>query len=573
MESLKQKILIRTVAVALVVGLVVLAVVVPPLYRQLKDQSAQTLSHLLKTRTLLANQALFQMQEVARQITSRSKIRDRLEAYNASEITLVQLQAYTRPLLQDALDKSRSALGIRRFDAEGKGVVEVGKTLPDLAPQKNDRLVTEGPFGTGENRFIAVTAPIHDRQNRVIGWDQVLFSLDTLRAVTGDYTELFKSGEAVLAKIENGRFVPLFELRSPLRAPLPPATLFSAYKTLTHQGWALSAAPLNNAEWWVIVRVPESELAALINQNVRAIVILALVLVLLAIPITVWLIAPLLKRLSKEFKDRLEAEAALRELNSNLERAIEEEIARRRRHEHILVHQARLAQMGEMIGAIAHQWRQPLNALALAIQDLGDAKQYGELNDNYLADMTAKSMRLIQQMSGTIDDFRSFFRSDRQKSPFDPARLIDDALSLLQSQLDHHNIQTEWAPPKTSYIYEGFPNEFKQVILNLITNARDAIDAHCAKNDRKTGLIKIDLQMSEARLEVSIEDNGGGIPADISDRIFDPYFTTKDEGKGVGLGLYMSKLIIEEHMGGTLDYENTDRGVRFRLTLPRSNQT
>lgn len=571
MESLKKQILIRAVIAAVLVGAVISAAVVPPLYQELKNQNIQALSHLLKTRELIARQSISQMEEVTRQITSRSMIRDRLVAYNRGEISLEALQNYTRPLLQDALDKSRDALGIRRLDIHQNTVVTVGETLPQSAFARNGELVLEGPFGPANQKTAVVTAPIHDRSGAVAGWDQVLFSLEPLKAVTDDYSELFHSGEAILAKAQEGRFLPHFELRNP-QAPLSAPGVFSGQKTVIADGWVLSATPLNESDWWVVVRVPESELTALINHNVQPIVLAAVLLTLLAVPITIWLISPLLGRLAEEFKIRKEAEEALKELNSNLERAIEEEIARRRQHEHILVHQARLAQMGEMIGAIAHQWRQPLNALALAVQDLGDAKQFGELDDAYLADMTEKSMRLINQMSKTIDDFRGFFKSDRQKTPFDPARVIEESLALLHSQLERHGVTVAWDAPKEPLSYEGYPNEFKQVVLNLIANARDAVEERRASRPGECR-ITLSLRIHNDALQLQVADNGGGIPAEIADRIFDPYFTTKDEGKGVGLGLYMSKLIIEEHMGGRLHYENRDDGAAFWVTLPLSAQT
>ncbi|MGE4295857.1 MAG: hypothetical protein AB7E49_09165, partial [Campylobacterales bacterium] len=175
MEALKRKILIRAVLVALSIGAVIIVAVVPPLYRELKDQNIQALSHLLKTRQLLANQALSQMQEVARQITSRSMIRDKLVIYNAGQMDLQALQNYTRPLLQDALDKSRHALGIRRLDSQGRAVVEVGKPLPATLETPNGELRLEGPFGEADGKTAVITAPIHDREGQVVGWDQVLF--------------------------------------------------------------------------------------------------------------------------------------------------------------------------------------------------------------------------------------------------------------------------------------------------------------------------------------------------------------------------------------------------------------
>lgn len=229
----------------------------------------------------------------------------------------------------------------------------------------------------------------------------------------------------------------------------------------------------------------------------------------------------------------------------------------------ILTQQARLAAMGEMIGNIAHQWRQPINALGLIIQDIDEAYRYGELNQSYIESTSSKAMEQIRYMSNTIDDFRNFFNPDKDKKTFSLTKSIENAKNILRQGMYNSSIECKISIPEDLFIY-GYRNEFSQVIFNLISNAKDALIA----NQPKTPQIKIFVKSSKNRAEIAVSDNGGGIPPDILPSIFDPYFTTKEEGKGTGIGLYMAKKIIEEHMDGLLRVHNTKDGACFTIILP-----
>jgi signal transduction histidine kinase len=256
-----------------------------------------------------------------------------------------------------------------------------------------------------------------------------------------------------------------------------------------------------------------------------------------------------------------------------------------RESERILVHQSRLAAMGEMIGAIAHQWRQPLNAVNAIIQDLKDAYEYGVLDHNYLDRSVKNAMQQIQFMSKTIDDFRNFFRPDKAKKMFDVKRAAGEVLTMVSSQLATHGISyritchvhnqtfedfTSPIIPCGEMMILGYENEMLQVFLNLVNNAKDAIvecREHGLMGPGVKGLITFDLEHPGERVVIRVTDNGGGIPAEILNRIFEPYFSTKETGQGAGIGLYMSKVIIENNMGGLLTARNVDGGAEFRLEV------
>lgn len=278
-----------------------------------------------------------------------------------------------------------------------------------------------------------------------------------------------------------------------------------------------------------------------------------------------------------DINERKKAEDALKEksrqlenLTKDLKLRVEEEVEKRMEKEQLLIHQSKLAAMGEMIGAIAHQWRQPLNALGLIVQDIKDAYKYGALTDEYIDDSVNKSMNQIKFMSKTIDDFRNFFGPDKQKITFDVIKAVEEVLSILNAMLKNNSIDVKVECKQSRLLVDGYPNEFKQVVMNLINNAKDAIIEAKEKGsltpDEK-GLIAVDVKKDGDKVIVEISDNGGGIPEEVIDRIFEPYFSTREEGKGTGIGLYMSKMIIESSMGGRIYAENVENGAMFTIEL------
>ena len=251
----------------------------------------------------------------------------------------------------------------------------------------------------------------------------------------------------------------------------------------------------------------------------------------------------------------------LKELNDQLEKKVAIGVEEIRDRDELLAQQTKLAAMGEMIGAIAHQWRQPLNALAVQIQFLEDDYEDGLIDEKYLKAHKHENMKLINFMSETIDDFRNFFRVDKVKSLFDVKSKVEETINILASQLKSHNIELNL--DGDNFNVSSFASEFQQVILNIINNAKDVL----LEKEINNGKIYINISRNKNIGIITIEDNGGGIPNDITSRIFDPYFTTKEQGKGTGLGLYMSKMIIEQNLGGKLEVTNNAHGAIFTISL------
>ncbi|MFW5891971.1 MAG: PAS domain-containing sensor histidine kinase [Bacteroidota bacterium] len=253
----------------------------------------------------------------------------------------------------------------------------------------------------------------------------------------------------------------------------------------------------------------------------------------------------------------------LEELNENLENQVRIEVKRNREKDELMLLQSRQAAMGEMIGNIAHQWRQPLNTIGLIVYDLADAFRFGEISDDYLQKSEQKIRSVLSHMSDTIDDFRNFFKPNKEKQRFKLGEVINTYVSFVDTTLKKEGINLITELEENIELY-GYANEFVQVILNIVNNAKDAVLER--KIPKPT--IRISAHTREKNIMITITDNGGGIPVEVLHKIFDPYFTTKEEGKGTGVGLYMSKTIIEKNMGGVLNAENVRTGARFTIILP-----
>ena len=259
-----------------------------------------------------------------------------------------------------------------------------------------------------------------------------------------------------------------------------------------------------------------------------------------------------------DISDIVSAETALKDEITERLRAVEE----LHLQEQLLIRQGRLAALGEMIGNIAHQWRQPLNTLALIVQELSWYYDHEQFSKEYLDANVTRAMQVINHMSKTIDGFRNFFEPNKEILPFKACEVLAQTVSIVEAAFHELGLQVE-VQADAEVMVNGNPNEFSQVILNILMNAKDAL------LERRTAVprIRVRLYQEDGRAVLTITDNAGGVPPEIIDKIFDPYFTTKGPDKGTGIGLFMSKTIIEKNMGGTLSVVNTEDGAEFRIEV------
>lgn len=267
--------------------------------------------------------------------------------------------------------------------------------------------------------------------------------------------------------------------------------------------------------------------------------------------------------IARDVTEQKQAEAKLHQLNETLEQRVQDEVAKNMAQERLLIQQSRLAAMGEMIHNIAHHWRQPINALNLLLANIKDAYDYKELDDAYIEQAATTGDRLIQQLSATIDNFRDYFRSDQELSPFKLEDAVATVLNILGPTLENSRIKVVYSAAP-SIVVRGYLNELTQTIINIVNNAKDVI----LDQNLPEGRITISAGSNGANAWLKIADNGGGIPPKVLQKIFDPYFTTKTQG--TGLGLYMSKMLMR-HMNGDIRVANENGGAVFILELPLEN--
>jgi PAS domain S-box-containing protein len=241
-------------------------------------------------------------------------------------------------------------------------------------------------------------------------------------------------------------------------------------------------------------------------------------------------------------------------------------------NEKILIQQSKMAAMGEMLENIAHQWRQPLSIISTSATGIKVKKEINDLDDKFLMDSVNLINNSTQHLSKTIEDFREFFKPNRKKEEFDLSDVYYRTLLLISSKLNHKDIKL--VENISSIKISGFENELVQVLMNLINNSIDALE-------RKKGskVVFINIYEKENKAYLQFYDNAGGILKEIISRVFEPYFTTKNQSQGTGIGLYMAEEIITKHMNGKIDvqnvtfeYENeTYIGAEFTIQLSRVN--
>jgi len=260
----------------------------------------------------------------------------------------------------------------------------------------------------------------------------------------------------------------------------------------------------------------------------------------------------------RDINDRKKAEFEVINLNNILSSRVKEEVEKNREKDKQMMQQSRLAQMGEMISMIAHQWRQPLAAISATSSSLELKAYLGEVDREIITKSSKNISKYSQHLSSTINDFREFFKPNKERKETTYARLVEEALSIIEMSIKNKNIDVLIKINTDDKLFT-YENEIKQVILNILKNAEDVL--------LEREIINPKITIESDGLSLYISDNGGGVPSEIIDDIFNPYFSTKTQKDGTGLGLYMSKMIIKEHCSGDLSVSNNNDGAVFKINL------
>lgn len=254
--------------------------------------------------------------------------------------------------------------------------------------------------------------------------------------------------------------------------------------------------------------------------------------------------------------------AVMNEMIDNLELRIQQEISERTKQEQLLIQQSKLAAMGNMIGNIAHQWRQPLGEINAVLMIVQVRQHFGDLTEAFLTEKIEECNHITAYMSNTISDFQNFFKPSKDKEIFEINDTCERAISIIQASLRYHSIELLFNATEEIKVL-GYLNEFAQALLNILSNAKDVLI------DRQIEMpfIHMSVKNGEKYTLIKIEDNGGGIAPEYLERIFEPYFTTKHAKQGTGIGLYMTKMIIENNMNGIVTVKNTEHGALFTIKI------
>ncbi|MEA3383352.1 MAG: ATP-binding protein [Campylobacterota bacterium] len=258
------------------------------------------------------------------------------------------------------------------------------------------------------------------------------------------------------------------------------------------------------------------------------------------------------------------------------ENKIKKLLEHEKHNERVLQQQSKMASMGEMIGNIAHQWRQPLSIISTQASGIKMQKEYGVLDESTIIKSMDSIVEQTIYMSNTIDDFRDFFKSDKEKTSFSFNQAIEQNLTLVSSSYEGNNITIVKHFDNDIYI-SGYQSELTQSILNILNNAKDQL---IKKDHENIKIVQIVTKNVNNNIILQITDNAGGVDESIKDKIFEPYFTTKHQSQGTGIGLYMTHEIISKHFNGNIEVSNVEfeydnvkyLGAQFSITIPASQE-
>jgi signal transduction histidine kinase len=310
------------------------------------------------------------------------------------------------------------------------------------------------------------------------------------------------------------------------------------------------------------IGLKKEEMKAKMDRYIFGVIVIAL-FAMLVVGFLSFVVTKQINDALESYKKRVKNKTeALKEFNTTLRFRVAKALEESKQKDKALLQQSRLAQMGEMLSLIAHQWRQPLSEVSAILMELETASQFGKATREMIAYSVQEADKLLVYMSRTIDDFRGFFKPSRDKELFEVHVACEEALSLASALLKNAHISVHVSMHQTPTI-EGYANEYAQVVLNLLINAKEALQ----KNSVLEPSLWLDVSVNEAGAScVKVWDNAGGIDESIHESLFEPYASTKTSS-GSGLGLYMSKMIIEQNMGGKLSVTNTKEGACFCIEV------
>ena len=586
------------------VSLVVALVSVIPLYNKLKAAQEQDLQAKLSNRTLAAEQVRKSKIQVAEQVTSRTFARRILSDYVRGEATLAEFQELSLFDLEDAIDQSKSLVGVSRFDGTNQLLVRVGVDSPldlsDILQGETDESIIVGPIAIDNHPHLLVSSPIFSEQQERIGRDIAVFRMLDMGRLVAESSGLGETGEMLLAQEKGDTLGLFFPLRNGSR--VLPAPLVSALKDAIAQGTTgikhyddqvTAFKTLPNTDWAIAVQMERQELYGTVNRDLIFVGLTIFGVSAIATVGLVFVLRPLIGRVTDA--DELEKEVLAKTI------AFEE----LKQAQIQLVQSEKMSSLGQLVAGVAHEINNPVGFIKGNIQpaqdyvsdllrliDLYQEKMPNpdediedEIQDIDLEFVRQDLPNIINSMNSGVDrirnisnSLRTFSRTDREhQSPFD----IHDGINSTLLILKHRTKANEQRPAiEITKCYSElpeilcFPGQLNQVFMNILANAIDAFDdANQGKNyaeiEANPNAITVQTKLVAQQVQITIQDNGCGMKSEIAKRVFEQGFTTKDVGKGTGLGMAIAhQIITEKHDGAIACTSELGQGTTFTIVLP-----
>ncbi|MEA5471894.1 sensor histidine kinase [Spirulina sp. 06S082] len=585
------------------VSLVVALVSVIPLYNKLKIAQEQDLQAKLSNRTLAAEQVQQSSIEVAEQVTSRTFARKILSDYVQGKASLTELQELSLFDLEDAIDQNDSLVGVSRFDRTDQLLVHVGVDstldLSDILQGETDESITVGPIAIDNRPHLLVSSPIFSEQQERIGRDIAVFRMSNMERLVAEYIGLGETGEMFLAQEQGDTLALFFPLRNGSQV-LPEHLASLLHGAIAHDpteiehydNQIIAFGTLPHTDWIIAVQMDRQELYGAVNRDLFFVGLAVFGVSTIATVGLVFVLRPLIKRVTDA--DELEKEVLAKTT------AFEE-----LKQTQIQLFQAeKMSSLGQLVAGIAHEINNPVGFLKGNIQPaqnyikdlLGLIDLYQEKMPNPDADIEDEIKEIdlefiredlpniINSMNSGVDRIRNisdglriFSRQDRDyKTAFNIHEGIESTILILK-----HRTKSNEQRPAVEVVknygdlpeVQCFPGQLNQVFMNILANAIDAFEE---ANQGKTfeeikadpNIITITTSVVDKQVQIQIQDNACGMKRETIERIFEQGFTTKEVGKGTGLGMAIAHQIITEKHGGSIECSSEfGKGTIFTIAL------
>jgi signal transduction histidine kinase/DNA-binding response OmpR family regulator/HPt (histidine-containing phosphotransfer) domain-containing protein len=568
-QELRRKLVLYSAAGMLVLGLAISFSGIYPLLRELQREMQKDLDQAAHLKILAVSQSLGHFRSVAEQITSRTKAREKLAAYNRGEVSLVELTRFSEPILEDAMSSSDQILGITRLDVKGEATVSVGRPLAEIGLQAGDETRIHGPLTVNGEPSVIVTAPILDRAGVRHGTDLVAFKISSLRHLMSGDMRWDETGKTMLGELQEGEFRSFFELAEFERTLFEDRVLLDKLALIQTRGsgaltWTgpqqkevlMSARAMPGTSWLLVLKVNSSEAYQEVRDRMRPVAATILGLVLLGSLGMYMLVRPLAGRVL------IHSDDLLRRIE---EKAEEAKVAR------FVAENANRAK-GEFLATMSHEIRTPMNGI-LGMTQLLMSSDINEEQRDYLKMVNGSADSLLRILNDVLDFSKiEAGKLDLETVTFALRHCLADSMRLLAARASDKHVELAFhIPPEIPDGLLGDPGRLRQIIMNLVGNAiKFTEEGEIVVEVKREDDASRPANEDKMRLMFSVIDTGVGIPREKQQQVFDEFgqadsSTSRHHG-GTGLGLSISARLIKM-MGGRIWLESeVGKGSKFHFT-------